>query len=126
MVVGPPPNVFVIDGCGVGLLFRGGHAVETVFEDGFDVPIRSGLCAQRATAGGFEAVEAVAFAEPDDAETGAVSLLGVRALLEDHGDEVSGVGGAQDPRDSGESRVAPSDLFAAPVAAFLSLIPSAA
>jgi hypothetical protein len=51
--------------------------VEIVFEHRFDTLVRTRTDADGAAAGSFEAVIAVTFAKPHDAQTGAEALLGM-------------------------------------------------
>ena len=53
--------------------------------------IRAGAGGERARTRGFEAAGVVAFGEPEDAETGAIALLGMRAVGEDGRDERRGL-----------------------------------
>lgn len=55
-----------------------GLLVEIVFEDRFNTLIRTRTDAEGAVAGGFEALIAIAFAQPHDAQTCAEALLGMR------------------------------------------------
>ena len=57
---------------------RQGLLVELVFEDRLDTLVRTCADADGASAGGFEALSAIAFAEPHDAQTRAEALLGMR------------------------------------------------
>src|SRR5438046_1633090 len=77
---------------GTRALDRGGQPVESVLQDRFDVAIRARGDGERALAGGFEPLIAVALAEAQDAETGTVALLGVGAIGEDRLDQGAGVG----------------------------------
>ena len=70
-----------------GLEVLGVDAIESGDEDGLDRAVAWGAGVERADAGGVESVGAVAFAEADEAEAGAVALLGVREALEELLDE---------------------------------------
>ncbi len=69
-----------------------GQAVEPVLEDRVDVAVGADADEQRAGTGGLEAGGAVAAAEAEQPEAGAVALLGMRAIGEDGGDEGGGLG----------------------------------
>src|SRR5262245_48064502 len=68
------------------------EAIEAVFEDRVDVPIGARLDGAGARASGFEPGAAVALGEAQDAQAGAIALLGVRAIGEDGADEGGGLG----------------------------------
>ena len=57
--------------------------IELVVEDGFDGAVGPGADLDRPLGGGFDARRAVGAGEPDDAETGAIALLGMGPALED-------------------------------------------
>src|SRR5689334_19121892 len=59
------------------------HAIEPVLEDRLDVAVRAGTGDEGAGAGGLEALGAVGFVEAQDAQAGAVPLLGVTTLAHD-------------------------------------------
>ncbi len=59
------------------------QAIEAVFEDGVHVPVGAGLDGAGARAGRFEPGAAVALGQAQDAQTGAIALLGMRAVGED-------------------------------------------
>ena len=54
------------------------------------VPVAAGAEGQRAVARRFESAVAVLPSQAHDSQTGAISLLGVRAALQDPADELSG------------------------------------
>ena len=59
-----------------GALWRG-PSIEIVVEDGFDGAVGSGTDLDGALGGRFDARRAKRADEPDDAETGAITFLGV-------------------------------------------------
>ena len=68
-----------------------GEAVEAVLEHGVDVAVGAGADGDGAGAGGLQPGLAIALAEPEEAETRAVALLGMRAVGEDRLDEGGGL-----------------------------------
>src|SRR5262252_7178777 len=58
-------------------------AVEPGLQDRLDAAVAEGAHRQRPLAGGLHALGAVAVAEPDDAQAGAIALLGMRSRLQD-------------------------------------------
>ena len=66
--------------------------IEAVLEDGVDVAIGAGGDTARPGARGFEPRGAVALGQAQDAETGAIALLGMRPVGEDGLDEGRGLG----------------------------------
>src|SRR6516165_445529 len=62
-------------------------AIEIVLQDRVDGAIGARADLERAAAGDFESLVAVGLGEPQDADTGAEALLGVRALPQDNLDE---------------------------------------
>ena len=68
-----------------------GEAIEAVLEDGVDVPVGAGLDGAGPRAGGFESLAAIALGEAQDAQAGAIALLGVGAIGEDGLDQGGGV-----------------------------------
>src|ERR1700757_3278639 len=66
-------------------------AIEVVLQDRVDRAIRARADLERTTASGWEPFAAIAFGEPQDADAGAETLLGMRALLQDDLDERRGV-----------------------------------
>src|SRR5271156_1951242 len=82
MVVARPADVGMEDRGRVrGALWRG-HPVELVVEDGFDGAVGPGADLDGPLGGGLDARRAKGTSKTDDAETGAVSLLGMRPGLE--------------------------------------------
>jgi hypothetical protein len=67
-------------------------AIEVVLEDGGDGGIGAGADLERPLASGLEALAAMAFGEPEDADAGAKALLGMAAFAHDDINESSGVG----------------------------------
>ena len=61
-----------------------GTTIEIVGEDGFDRAIGARADLDGAFRRRFEAVGPIGSGEPDDAETGAKALLGMRPLLQDY------------------------------------------
>src|ERR1700722_21024547 len=57
--------------------------IEIVGEDRFDRAVGARADVDRPRGGGFEPLLPVGSGEPDDAETGAKALFGMRALIED-------------------------------------------
>src|SRR3984885_179400 len=83
MVVARPADVGMEDRGRVrGALWRG-PPVELVVEDGFDGAIGPGADLDGPVGGGLDARRAKGTGKTDDAETGAVSLLGMRPGLKD-------------------------------------------
>ena len=72
------PDIVMGDHGGGSGLTRQGLLVEIVFENRFDTLVRTRTNADGASAGGFEASIAIAFAQPHDAQTRAEALLGMR------------------------------------------------
>ena len=68
--------------CVRGALLRGAP-IEVVVEDGFDRAVGARADVDGAFRGGFEAFGAIGTGEPDDAQTGAKALFGMRTLFED-------------------------------------------
>src|SRR5215471_15263431 len=66
-------------------------AIEVVLQDGVDRAVGTRTDLERTTASGFEPFAAIALGEPQDADTSAEALLGMRALLQDDLDERRGV-----------------------------------
>ena len=58
-------------------------SVDIVFEDRGDRAVGQAVDLEGAAAGGFETVGSIAFAQAQNAETGAKTLLGMRLSLED-------------------------------------------
>ena len=73
-------------GGGSGLA-RQGLPVKVVFENRFDTLVRTRADAESPPAGGFEAIIAIAFAQPHDAQTRAEALLGMRTRGENGFDD---------------------------------------
>ena len=63
-----------------GALVRG-TPIEVVVEDGFDRAVGARADVDGALGGGFQTLGAEGAGQPDDAETGAKALFGMRALL---------------------------------------------
>ena len=83
MVVARPADVGVSDrGCVRGAFWRG-PSIEFVVEDGFEGAIGPGADLDGPLGGGLDARRAKGADEPDDAETGAIALLGMGPGLED-------------------------------------------
>src|SRR6516162_8874608 len=77
MVVARPADVGVSDrGCVRGAFWRG-PSIEFVVEDGFDGAIGPGADLDGPLGSGLDARRAKGADEPDDAETGAIALLGM-------------------------------------------------
>jgi hypothetical protein len=70
----------------------GPEAIEVVLEDRGDRAVGEAVDLESPGAGRLEAIGAVAFAQADDAETGAEALFGMRLLLEDGRDQEAGLG----------------------------------
>ena len=68
-----------------------GEPIETVFEDRVDMAVGAGVDAAGARARRLEPGGAVALGEPQEAETGAIALLGVRPVGENRLDEGGGL-----------------------------------
>ena len=75
-----------------GLFRRQGLLVQALSEYGVDAFVGEGLDPQGSEASGLQAFGGIAFTEPDDAQAGAEALFGMRAALEDPGDELFGMG----------------------------------
>ena len=60
-----------------------GSPIELVVEDGFDGAVGPGADLDGPFGGGLDARRAEGTGEPDDAETGAIALLGMRPGLQD-------------------------------------------
>ena len=86
-----------------------GQAVEPVLEDRVDVTVGADADRQRPGTGGLEAGGAIAAAEAEEPQAGAVALLGVRAVGEDGGDERRGLG-ADGLRPLDEARRRPLEM----------------
>jgi hypothetical protein len=65
-------------------------AIAVRLQDRDDRSIGARADLQRVGTGGFEPLDAVAVGEPDDAETGAEALFGMRALAQDDLDQRRG------------------------------------
>ena len=93
LVVLPPPNLLV-DGHERELRGSGRprQPVEAMFEDRVDMPVGARADGDGPGTGGLQAGVAIALGEPQDAEAGAVALLGVRPVGEDSLDEGGRVG----------------------------------
>ena len=65
-----------------GALARG-TPVKVVVQDGFDRAVGAGADVDGAFGGGVQALGAMGTGEPDDAQTGAKALLGMRSRLKD-------------------------------------------
>ena len=86
MVVLGAPDVVVED----GLALRGlghGHLVEPLLEDLFDRGVMARADLQRARGRGFQPFGAKPLAQAEDADAGAVALLGMRLIGDDPLDE---------------------------------------
>src|SRR5271167_1898306 len=95
MVVARPADVGMADrGRLRGALWRV-RSIELVVEDGFDGAIGPGADLDGTFGGGFDARRAKRADEPDDAETGAITLLGMGPSLQDLLAELRG--GGADP-----------------------------
>ena len=96
-----PPSVVVVAARGRSRARRatsprrrssaGGQPVEAVLQDRLDVAVGARAGGERARARGLEPLVAVALGQPQDAQAGAVALLGVRPLGEDRLDQRAGV-----------------------------------
>src|SRR5450631_160669 len=86
-------DVFVIQDRGGGRLRARpqGHTVEAVFQDRIDVAIGARSDGHAPCARSFEAGISVAFAEPKNAEAGAIALLGVRPIGKDRFGQCAGL-----------------------------------
>ena len=81
LVVVPPADMPVDGSEGEGLDRRGrGQPVESVLEDGVDMTVGADADGQGPSTGGLEAGGAVAAAEAEQSQAGAVPLLGMRAV----------------------------------------------
>ena len=69
-----------------------GLLIEAVFQDGFNAFVGVGLDGQSTCAGGFKTFGGVSVAQAHDAETGAETLLGMGSILQDMGDQLTGLG----------------------------------
>ena len=67
-----------------------GLLVEAVAQDGLDAAVAMGAEDERAPAGGFQAFFAVALAQAQDPEAGAVALLGMLAFAQHRRDQRAG------------------------------------
>ena len=85
-------QVVVVIGQGVFGRLVQGLLVEAVFEDGLDRAHRVRPQGEGALGGGFESGVGVGLGQAQDAEAGAVALLGVAPGAEDFGDERGGGG----------------------------------
>src|SRR5271157_423427 len=83
MVVARPADVGMEDRGRVRWALWRGPPVELVVEDGFDGAIGPGADLDGPVGGGFDAHRAKGTGKPDDAETGAIALLGMGPGLED-------------------------------------------
>jgi hypothetical protein len=63
--------------------FRFLDAIESVFQDRFDVAIRPGMGTVGSGASGFEPRIAIPLGKPQDAQARSVSLLGMRPIVQD-------------------------------------------
>ena len=85
-------QVVVVVGQGaLGRLVQG-LLVEAVLQDGFDRAHRMRAEGEGTLGGGFEAGVGVGLGQAQDAEAGAVALLGMTSGVEDLGDECGGGG----------------------------------
>ena len=75
-----------------GLFVFEGLTVESVVEDGLHGSVRSAPDAERPGAGSLESFGAVAFAEPEDAQTGSEAMLRMGPAVHDVLDEFRGAG----------------------------------
>src|SRR5690606_33269127 len=91
-VVGRTADVFVDLGQAEGDMFGEGDLIETALEDRPDGAVGERVDPQCPVARGLEAARAVAVAESEDAEAGAVALLGVGLALEHTLDEFASAG----------------------------------
>ena len=91
LVVPRPAQVFVDGARERGRGRRQPEVIEPMFEDGVDMPVGARADGDGAGAGGLQPGGPVALDEAEDAETGAVALLGVRAVGEDGLDEGGGL-----------------------------------
>jgi hypothetical protein len=83
VVVARPADVEVSDRGGLrGALWRGG-SIELVVENGFDGAVGPGADLDGPFGGGFDARRAKSADEPNNAETGAITLLGMGPSLQD-------------------------------------------
>src|SRR5262245_23311129 len=94
LVVLRPTQVFMVsrhEGELRGGLGGEGQAIETVLEDGVDVPVGAGVSGTGPSAGRFQPLDAVALGKTQDAQAGAIPLLGMRAIGEDGLDQRGGL-----------------------------------
>src|SRR5208283_1915922 len=83
IVVARPTDVGMQDRSSVrGALWRG-TPIEIVVEDGFDRAVGSRADVDGALGGAFQTFGAMQSREPDEAQTGAKALFGMRARFED-------------------------------------------
>ena len=87
----------------------GAHAIEAGDEDGLHGAVARGAGVERTGTGGFEAGRAVAFAEAEEPETGAVALLGMGEALQQLLDELPD-GGAEARAPGDHARGRPLDV----------------
>ena len=64
--------------------------VERALQDGFQALVRKGLELHGALAGGFQPLLRVHLLQPQDAQTGAISHLGIGLFLQDGADHLGG------------------------------------
>ena len=87
------PDVAVLSG---GLVIwnvkEQGLLIEAVFQDGFNALERIGLDGQSACAGGLKTLRGVSAGQAHDPEAGSEALLGMRSVLHDLGDKLTGLG----------------------------------
>jgi len=69
-----------------------GLLIETVFQDGFNALERIGLDAQSTCAGGLKTLGGVSTGQAHDSETRSKALFGMRSVLHDLGDKLTGLG----------------------------------
>lgn len=69
----------------------GFQLVKFVLENVVDALIRADTSRQGPATGGLQALVGVPFAQPENAQAGAVSLLGMAPALQHSGDELAGV-----------------------------------
>ena len=84
MVIGRAADVVMDPTGGRGRIIRlERYAIEAVLEHRLVVSIRPGADRDRPTAGGLDTFGAVLLREPQQAETGPITLFGVRPALRD-------------------------------------------
>ena len=82
MVITGPTDVGVKDRGRLRGAFRRRLPIKLVVEDGFDRAVGPGADFDGALGGGFETCDAEGTGEAEDAQTGAVALLGMRPALQ--------------------------------------------